>query len=386
MQYSSERVKQIPPYAFAEIKQEKEKLIAQGIDVIDLGMGDPDLPTHKHIVDKMKETLDDSANFKYPNPLGLLEYRQAVAHFYKKQYGIELDPETEVLTLIGSKEGTAHLVPALVDPGDYMLVPDPAYPVYEKATLLANGKYYKLPLLEKNNYLPQLSDVPKDVLEKTRLMFLNYPNNPTTACVDVKFFQEVCEFAKENNIVVAHDSAYNMVTYDHYKAPSILEANNARDVAVEIGTLSKTFNMTGFRIGYIVGNAKVIKSLAVLKGNVDTGQFMPIQKAATHALLGDYSCIDEYNEIYKERLTTVIEAWKSIGIDVEMPKSTYFVWAKVPEGNTSAEFAKFLLEKAGVVVTPGSIFGEYGESYFRIAVAVNTDRLKEAVERIKKVL
>ncbi|GIN20517.1 LL-diaminopimelate aminotransferase [Siminovitchia fordii] len=383
MRYRSNRVSSIPPYAFLEMKKNKEKLIEQNVDVIDLGMGDPDLPTHPHIVEKLMEELQDSNNLKYPNPIGCIEYRKAVAHFYKKQYDVDLNPETEVIALIGSKEGTANLIPALIDPGETVLIPDPAYPVYEMATILANGRCYKMPLEEKNNYEPEFSSIPDHVVKEARLMFLNYPNNPTTACVDVDFFQQACDFAKKNNLIVANDSAYNMVSYGEYKPPSILQANSAKEVAIEFGTLSKTFNMTGFRIGYMVGNAEVIKSLSILKGNIDTGQFTPIQKAAAYALQGDYRCIEEYNGIYESRLNAVVEALRSIGVDIEVPKAAYFVWARVPEGYTSAEFAQFVLEKTGVMVTPGTAFGEKGEGYFRIAVSVDSHRIQEAVTRIK---
>lgn len=384
MKYRSERVLGIPPYAFAEIKKEKGRLLKQNIDVIDLGMGDPDLPTHPHIVKKLMEELQEPSNFKYPNPLGSIEFRKAVAHFYKKQYDVDLDPETEIIALIGSKEGTAHLVPSIIDPGDTVIVPDPAYPVYQMATLLANGQPYKMPLKEKNGYKPAFSKIPGEVLKNAKLMFLNYPNNPTTACVDVDFFEDACNFAEEHNVIIAHDSAYNMVTYDGYKAPSILQAKNSKKVAVEIGTLSKTFNMTGFRIGYMVGNSEVIKSLALLKGNVDTGQFTPIQNAAAYALQNDYSGIERYNKTYQSRLEKIVKALQSIGVDIEnIPKSTYFVWAKVPDGYNSAQFAKTILEKTGVVITPGTVFGSNGEGYFRMAVAEDSMRIEEAVERIK---
>lgn len=387
MKYYSDRVAQIPPYMFAEIMKKKEQLINSGVKVIDLGMGDPDLPTPMHIVDKLQEELHNHENFKYPNFRGCKEFREAVAFFYKKQFNVDLDPETEVLALIGCKEGIAHLIPTVIDPGEYVLIPDPSYPVYRMATFLANGQYYSMPLLEENEFKPDFSKIPASILKKSRLMFLNYPNNPTTACVDLEFFQEACDFAKENQIILAHDSAYNMVTFDGYKAPSVLQAEGAKDIAVELGSLSKTFNMTGFRIGYIVGNKEVIRALSVYKSNTDTGQFTPIQKAAAHGLTSSYRCVDEYNAIYRERLEQVVDALQSIGIEINgVPKGTYFVWAKVPKGYTSSEFANLVLEKTGVIITPGSAFGPSGEGYFRMAVSVKTELIREAVERIKSSL
>lgn len=384
MKLRSKRVSAIPPYKFAEIKKEKERLIRNNVNVIDLGMGDPDLPTHPHIVQKLAEEIQVADNLKYPVFNGCIEYREAVAHFYKKQFNVDLDPETEILALIGCKEGIAHLVPSLIDPGETVLIPDPSYPVYRMATMLAGGHIHSLPLYEKNGYKPVFEDIPKSVVEQARLMFLNYPNNPTTACADVEFFQEACDFAQQEEIVIAHDSAYNMVTYNGYQAPSILQAKGAKNVAVELGSLSKTFNMTGFRIGYIVGNKEVIKSLSIYKSNTDTGQFTPIQKAAAHAFTSDYDCIDEYNDIYKNRLESMIKALENIGVEVsEVPKGTYFIWAKVPKNYTSTEFARLVLEKTGVIITPGSVFGPRGDAYFRMAVCVDNSLIREAVDRIQ---
>lgn len=385
MEFQSKRVSQIPPYMFAEIKQTKEKLVQSGVHVIDLGMGDPDLPTHDHVVEKLKDELQDHHNFKYPNFRGCQEYREAIAHFYKKQFDVVLDPETEILALIGCKEGVAHLIPSLIDPGDYVIIPDPSYPVYRMATYLANGNEYRLPLVEEHGYKPDFAEIPQAILAQSKLIFLNYPNNPTTAAVDVSFFQEACDFARSHGIAIANDSAYNMVTFDGYQAPSILQADGAKDIAVELGSLSKTFNMTGFRIGYIVGNKDIIQALSIYKSNTDTGQFTPIQKAAAHALMSGYECIDQYNAIYYRRIKEVTEALASIGIEVkETPKSTYFVWAKVPAGYTSKAFATAVLEKTGVIITPGSAFGPGGEGYFRLAVSVDETQLREAIERMKQ--
>ncbi len=384
MRFQSKRVAQIPPYLFAEINKKKAALIQSGVDVIDLGIGDPDLPTPAHIVDKLIEEMKDPKNLKYPSFVGCPEFRQAVASFYKRQYDVELDPDTEVLALIGSKEGLAHLIPTLIDPGDTVLIPDPGYPVYRMATYLANGEDYYMPLKQENNYEPQFDGIPEDIRQKAKLMFLNYPGNPTSATVDLAFFERAVSFAREHQIPIAHDSAYNMVTFDGYKAPSILQAAGAKEIAVEFGSLSKTYNMTGWRIGYIVGNKDIIKSLSTLKSNVDTGQFTPIQKAATFALNSDQSCITKHNQIYKERMDAMLDGLASIGVKVEPPKGSFFIWAPVPEGYTSTDFATQVLEQAGVIVTPGNAFGPSGEGYFRVSLSVPNERLYEAIHRIKE--
>lgn len=386
LRFQSKRVAQIPPYLFAEINKKKAALIQSGVDVIDLGIGDPDLPTPTHIVEKLIEEMQDPKNLKYPSFVGCAEFRQAVANFYKRQYDVELDPDTEVLALIGSKEGLAHLIPTLIDPGDMVLIPDPGYPVYRMATYLANGEDYYMPLKQENNYEPQFDMIPEDIRQKAKLMFLNYPGNPTSATVDLEFFDRAVSFAREHQIPIAHDSAYNMVTFDGYKAPSILEAAGAKEIAVEFGSLSKTYNMTGWRIGYIVGNKDIIKSLSTLKSNVDTGQFTPIQKAAAFALNSDQSCITKHNQIYKERMDAMLDGLASIGVKVEPPKGSFFIWAPVPEGYTSTDFATQVLEQAGVIVTPGNAFGPSGEGYFRVSLSVPNERLYEAINRIKEKL
>lgn len=383
MNYQSNRMGQIPPYLFAEINKKKAALVKAGVDVIDLGIGDPDLPIPPHIVDKLAEELKEPSNFKYPSFIGCVEYRQAVADFYSRQYKVDLDPETEILALIGSKEGIAHLIPALIDPGDYVLIPDPSYPVYRMATLLANGQYYNMPLLKENNFEPDFSLIPKAILDQSKLMFLNYPGNPTSATVDIEFFKRAVAFSKKHGIPIAHDSAYNMVTFSGYTAPSILQVAGAKDVAVEFGSFSKTYNMTGLRIGYVVGNKEIIKALTILKSNTDTGQFTVIQKAAAFALNSDQSCIAEHNSIYKKRMDATIEGLASIGIKVDPPKGSFFIWAQVPAGYTSTEFVTNVLEKTGVILTPGTAFGPSGEGYFRLSLSVPNERLFEAINRIK---
>lgn len=386
MRFQSKRVAQIPPYLFAEINKKKAAMIQSGVDIIDLGIGDPDLPTPEHIVEKLMEEMQDSKNLKYPSFVGCAEFRHAVVNFYKRQFDVELDPDTEVLALIGSKEGIAHLIPTLIDPGDMVLIPDPSYPVYRMATYLANGQYYNMPSKKENNYKPDFHAIPEEILNQSKLMFLNYPGNPTTATVDLGFFADAVSFARERLIPIAHDSAYNMVTFDGYKAPSILQADGAKEIAVEFGSLSKTYNMTGWRIGYIVGNKDIIKSLSIVKSNMDTGQFTPIQKAAAFALNGDQSCIVKHNQIYKERMNVVLDGLRSIGIQVEPPKGSFFIWAPVPKGYTSTEFAACVLEQTGVIITPGNAFGPSGEGYFRVSLSVPSERLYEAITRIKQKL
>jgi LL-diaminopimelate aminotransferase len=381
----SNRVAQIPPYVFAEINKKKAELLQAGVDVIDLGIGDPDLPTPRPIVDKLIEEMQHPVNLKYPSFIGCLEFRQAVADYYQRQFDVSLDPDTEVLALIGSKEGIAHLIPALIDPGDVVLIPDPSYPVYRMATTLANGQVYDMPLTEANSFQPDFDLIPEEMRQQAKLMFLNFPGNPTTATVDLDFFEQAISFAHKHQIPIAHDAAYNMVTYEGYQAPSILQAAGAREVAVEFGSLSKTYNMTGWRIGYIVGNKEIIRSLSMLKSNMDSGQFTPIQKAAAFALNGDQSSIATHNQIYWERMKVVAEGLASIGIKVEPPRGSFFIWAKVPEGYTSTSFVTKVLEQTGVIITPGHAFGPSGEGYFRISVSVPSERLLEAINRIKRI-
>ncbi|KAB7704768.1 aminotransferase class I/II-fold pyridoxal phosphate-dependent enzyme [Bacillus aerolatus] len=386
MRYQSQRIAQIPPYMFAEFKKKKLMMQKAGVDVIDLGIGDPDLPTPKHIRDKLIEEMAYPENFKYPSFIGCFEFRQAVADFYKQQFNVDLDPETEVLALIGSKEGLAHLVPSVIDPGEIVLAPDPGYPPYRMAVSLAGGQLFTMPLLKENNFEPEFQNIPENIANEAKLMFLNYPGNPTSATVDIDFFQRAVSFAEKNKIVIAHDAAYNMVTFDDYRAPSILQAEGAKETAVEFGSLSKTYSMTGWRIGYVVGNKEVIKALSVYKSNTDTGQFTPIQKAAAHALKSSQDCVKASNDIYAGRMKAMTDALASIGVNTAPARGTFFIWAPVPRGYTSAEFANTVLEKTGVIITPGHAFGTAGEGYFRISLSVPTDRLTEAINRMKKEL
>ncbi|ASN06064.1 LL-diaminopimelate aminotransferase [Virgibacillus necropolis] len=386
MKYKSNRLSNVPPYKFAEVQKMKKEALEAGVDVIDLGVGDPDLPTPKHIVNKLVEELQDPANLKYPSFAGSPEFREAVAAFYQKTYDVKLDPDTEVLALIGSKEGIGHLLPAVIDPGDYVLGPDPGYPVYRMATLLADGEYHNMSLEAAHGFKPNFDEIPNDILEKAKVMFLNYPSNPTGATVGIDVYERAIEFARKHKILVVTDSAYNMVTYNNYKSPSIMQVDGSKEFAVEFGSLSKAYCMTGWRIGYVVGNKEVIKSLSIYKSNVDTGVFTPIQKAAAHALTGDQSSVTEYNQVYKERMETMVAALQSIGIGTKPIHAGFFIWAPVPDGYTSEQFVATVLEQTGVIFTPGNIFGPGGEGYFRVSFSVPNERIQEAVERIREKL
>lgn len=380
------RIKKIPPYLFAEIDKKREAAIKRGVDVISLGIGDPDLPTPGYIIESLYRSVQNPANHQYPSYIGSLNFRKAVADWYRRRYNIELDPETEVMALIGSKEGIAHMFWAYIDPEDYALIPDPAYPVYKTGTIFAGGVPYIMPLRAENNFLPDLSAIGIEIAKKAKLMFLNYPNNPTASVASLEFFQRVVDFAREHNILVCHDSAYIDITFDGYKAPSILQAQGAKDVCVEFGSLSKPFNMTGWRIGYAVGNKEALANLAVIKTNIDSGQFNSIQDAAIDALKGPEDQINRMIEVYKKRRDLVVDTLKNIGIDIEKPKGTFYIWAPVPHGYTSAQFAEMLLEQTGVIVSPGNAYGNYGEGYFRISLTISEARLIEALERMKKYL
>lgn len=384
MHFVSKKVKSLPVYLFSEFQRKKKLLQQNGVDVIDLGIGAPDLSPPSFVMDELKVQLASVSNHRYSMYSGCEAFKEAVAQFYSKQYDVTLDPETEVLALIGSKEGIVHLVQTVINPNDSVLIPDPGYPVYKTAVELAGGTAIPLRLQKENNFIPQFDDVRKQLAERTKLMFLNYPSNPTAATIQLSTFTDAISFAKKYNILVAHDAAYNLITFNHYKAPSILQVKGARSNAVEFGSLSKSFNMTGWRIGYVVGNKDVIQALTHLKSNIDTSQFLPIQKAAAVALNSDFSAVERNNKIYKERMEAFYSALQSLGMHAEKPRGTIFIWAQVPLGYTSWGFANDLLDQAGVIVTPGSIFGKSGEGYVRIALTVTTDRLKEAIFRMKQ--
>ncbi|OKY77879.1 MAG: Diaminopimelate aminotransferase [Candidatus Methanohalarchaeum thermophilum] len=380
----SNRLRSLPPYLFAEIDQAKEKKISEGVDVIDFGVGDPDLPTPEHIVDRLDEAARNKENQGYPSYRGKEEFREAVSEWYKSNFNVDLDVEEEVISLIGSKEGIAHTPLAFVDPGEKTLVPDPSYPVYEIGTVLADGDPVSMPLKKENGFKPNLDKINRETAEEAKLMFLNYPNNPTAAVATGKYFKKVVDFAKKYDIIVCHDAAYSQITYD-FDAPSFLEVDGAKDVGVEFHSLSKTYNMTGWRIGFAVGNKDVLDGIGKVKTNVDSGVFQAIQEAAIEALSGSQDCVKENVKTYKERRDLLVEGIKSLGLDVEKPKATFYIWAEVPEGTDSMSFSKKLLEEGGIVATPGSGFGEYGEGYLRFALTKDLDRIEEAVERMEEI-
>jgi LL-diaminopimelate aminotransferase len=378
----ADRINSLPPYLFAAIDKAKSEIIRKGIDVINLGIGDPDMPTPPHIVDAMKKSVDNPDRHRYPSYEGMLSFRTAAADWYRRTMNVNLNPEDEVLTLIGSKEGIAHIPLAFLNPGDVSLVPDPGYPVYNIGSILASAKPFKMPLLAENEFLPDLEAIPNDVAKKSKLMFLNYPNNPTSATASIKFFEEVVDFANENKVIVVHDDAYSEMTYDGYKAPSFLNASGAKDVGIEMHSLSKTYNMTGWRLGFAVGNREILAGLGKVKTNVDSGAFEAIQEAGIAALAGPQDCVRDMNKIYKERRDALLTGLEELGLDVKPPKATFYVWAHV--NGKATDFSKMLLEKAGIVATPGIGFGEFGEGYVRFALTQPVDRINEAVNRMRK--
>ncbi|MGH7251021.1 MAG: LL-diaminopimelate aminotransferase [Nitrospiraceae bacterium] len=378
------RIKSLPPYLFAAIDEVKQNALARGMDIINLGIGDPDLPTPAPIIERLKQAAADPKNHQYPSYEGLLSFRQAVAAWYKRRFGVLLDPTSEVLTLIGSKEGIGHVPLAFVNPGDVVLVPSPGYPVYPVATGFAGGVAHLMPLTKKNAFLPDLGAIPKAVAKKAKLMFLNSPNNPTSVVMSKDYFKRVVAFAQTHEIIVCHDAAYSEIYYDGRRPASFLEVEGAKEVGIEFHSLSKTFNMTGWRLGFAVGNRQVLTALGKVKSNLDSGVFQAVQEAGMAALqLGD-SVTDGLRKIYQERRDVLVPGLKKLGFAVDPPPAAFYVWVAVPKGYTSASFTTHLLEKAGLVTTPGNGFGQAGEGYVRMALTAPKERLAEAVERIRK--
>ncbi len=372
----------LPPYLFVEITKKIAERKAKGEEVISFAIGDPDIPTPKNIVRKLCEAAQDPVNHRYPESDGLPEMRQAIAGWYEKRFGVILDPEKEVAPLIGSKEGIAHIALCLVDPGDFAIVPDPGYPVFSIGATLAGGRIYYVSLTERNNYLPDLNRIPVNVLEKTSVLWINYPNNPTGAVADLLFFEQVVEFAKKHNICVCHDNPYSEVAFDGYQPVSFLQAEGAREVGIEFHSFSKTYNMTGWRIGMAVGNPEVIKALKTMKSNLDSGIPQAIQLAAIEAFNGPQECIKEHNDIYQRRRDLLVETLNKMGLQAKPPKASLYVWAKIPDGYTSAEFAADLLDKVGVVVTPGIGYGRSGEGYIRLSLTIPDALLLKGLSRM----
>jgi LL-diaminopimelate aminotransferase len=381
----AQRLATLPPYLFAAIDKAKEEVRAKGMDIISLGIGDPDMPTPDFIIDALCQAAKRPANHQYPSYIGMMSYRQAVADWYNRRFGVTLDPNTEVLGLIGSKEGIAHFPTAFVDPGDVALIATPNYPVYGVTTEFCGGTPLYLPLTDENDFLPELDSIDNDTWKKAKLIYVNYPNNPTAATAPRSFYEKLIEKAKEFNVIVVHDAAYTEVYFDDAKKPlSIMEIPGGKDVAIEFHSLSKTYNMTGWRLGMAVGNPSLVKGLAKVKEQMDSGIFQAVQEAGVVALnQGDEFCVG-LRQIYKERRDVVVNALHKIGISCRVPEASFYIWSKVPKGFTSQEFVTKLLMETGVVTTPGNGFGKPGEGYFRISLTVDTELLKEAVLRISR--
>jgi LL-diaminopimelate aminotransferase len=380
----SRRMQNLPPYHFANAAKRIAERRAVGIDVINLSMGDPDLPTPDEVIDALCEAAHDPINQRYPEYRGMGDLLIAIKRWFQARFMVGLAPETEILPLIGSKEGLAHLPLALLDPGDVALVPDPYYPVYRSSVALAEAEAYLIPLDPQAGYLPDLESIPPDVLRRAKMLWLNYPNNPTGACAPADFFHHAVRFAREHDILLVHDMAYSEISYDGYRPMSLLEIPGAKDVAVEFHSFSKSFNMAGFRLGFLAGNATIVDALGQLKSNIDTGIFRPIQRAAIRALSLSREWIAERNAIYQRRRDLVVATCNTVGMKAATPKAGLYVWAAVPPGRTAAEFAMWLLDEVGVFVTPGTNFGAGGEGFVRISLTVPDKRLEEAMARLER--
>jgi LL-diaminopimelate aminotransferase len=373
----------LPPYLFAELDRLKREVLQRGVDVISLGIGDPDLPTPDHIVSRLREAAANPVNHRYPDYEGLERFRAAAVGWYRRRFEVTLDPGREACALIGSKEGIANFPTAMVDPGDIVLIPDPGYPVYYSGCVFNGGEPYFMTLRKQNGFLPDLRAIPGEVARRAKLMWLNYPNNPTAATAERVFLKEAVEFCLKNDIVLAHDFAYSEIAFDGYRSPSILEVDGARECAVEFHSLSKTYSMTGWRVGFVVGNAQAIGALGRVKTNIDSGVFQAVQEAAIAALEGSEDKLHEYCSIYQQRRDLMVDALQALGLECQRPRATFYIWAEIPKGYTSASFAERVLKETGVVITPGSGFGKGGEGFVRFSLTVAGDRLKEAAERIR---
>ncbi len=383
---TASRIEHLPPYLFAEIDRKKAEKVAQGIDVISLGIGDPDTPTPDHIVDVMAEAIRNPENHQYPSYYGAKRYRDAAAQWMKNRFDVDVDPDDETVALIGSKEGLAHIFLAFVDPGDYTLVPGCGYPVYHTGGILAGGKSHFMPMTEENNFLADFESTPPEILAKAKMMFLSYPNNPTSAIATPEYFDKAIAFAKKHDLLLIHDNAYCEIGFDGYEPISLMERPGAKEVAIELFSCSKAYNMTGWRVAFAVGNSMAIKALGTVKSNIDSGVFTAVQDAAIEALLGPQDRVHELVEMYQHRRDLVIEGLAKIGLKAHPCKGTIFVWVKVPEGYDSAGFATKVLEEANVIIAPGNAYGPSGEGYIRISLATPDDRLIEALARIEATL
>jgi len=378
-------VKNLPPYLFATIDKMKQEAKSKGVDLIDLSIGDPDLPTPVHIVEAMKTAVAKPEHHRYPSYEGMLAYREAVANWYKRRFHVDIDPSTEALSLIGSKEGIGHIPLAFVEPGDTVLVPSPGYPVYPVSVMFAGGENYIMPLREDNGFLPDFKSIPEETLKKAKLMFINYPNNPTSAVAPRAFYEDVVALAERYNIIVCHDAAYSEIYFDNEKPLSFMQIEGAKDVGIEFHSLSKTYNMTGWRIGVAVGNRNVLAGLGKIKSNLDSGVFQAVQEASITALNTDEKVLSDIRNTYQDRRDILYEGLKGLGIEVARSKASFYLWAKVPKQFDSSSFVAHILENAGVLTTPGNGFGAPGEGYVRFALTVPVQRMNEAVERLRKV-
>ena len=379
----SNRIESLPPYLFAQISKIIAKKKEEGVDVISLGIGDPDLPTPQRIINKLVDAANIPANHRYPESEGLPEFRQAVASYYKSRHNVELNFEDEVTSLIGSKEAIINFSLCVINPGDYALVTDPGYPVYEIGTMLAGGESYKLPLTAEQDWLPDLDSIPDDILTKSKILWVNYPNNPTGAIANDDFYKKVIAWGIKHDIIIAHDLAYSEVTFDGYAAPSILEYPNAKDICIELNSLSKSYNMTGWRIAMAVGNKDLVQALRTIKSNIDSGAPQAIQEMAIEALTGPRDDIVEHNKIYQLRRDKVVTSLEQLGLIVNNPKASLYVWAKIPSNEeSSATFVSKIIDETGVVLTPGNGYGEYGEGYIRVSLTTPDDQLDEALQRL----
>ena len=378
----SGRLDKLPPYLFVEINRKIAEKQAKGEDIISFAIGDPDMPTPQHVIDQLCQAAQDPANHRYPETAGLPELCQAIARWYERRFEIVLDPNKEVLPLIGSKEGIGHISFCLIDPGDLALVPDPGYPVYSMSTILAGGEPYYIPLSEEHDFLPDLEAIPEKIAGKAKLLWLNYPNNPTGGVAELDFFEKAVRFAKKHNVAICHDAPYTEVAFDGYRPPSFLQAPEAREVGIEFHSLSKTYNMTGWRIGMAVGNARIIDALFRFKSNLDSGIPQAIQRAAIEAFTGPQDCIGERNTVYQQRRDKLAKALNDIGLRARLPKASFYIWARIPDGYTSAGFTAELLDKTGVAVTPGLGYGSAGEGYIRLSFTLPDDRLEEGIRRL----
>ena len=383
MQFAK-RLEKIPPYLFAEINRKRDELVARGVDIINLGVGDPDKPTPTHIIQAMHEAIDDPSTHNYPPYQGTKDYLKAAAEWMQRRFGVTgLNPATEVVSSVGSKEAIHNTFLAFVEPGDYTLIPDPGYPVYRTSTIFAGGEAYTMPLRREYGFLPDLDAIPQEVARKAKLLWINYPNNPTGAVATLEFFEELVAYCQHYDILLCHDHAYAEMAYDGYKPPSVLQVQGAKDVAIEFHSLSKSYNMTGWRVGFVVGNAQAIKGLSQVKTNIDSGVFKAIQRAAIAGFQTTDEQLQQIMSVYQKRRDIIVEGLKSLGWPMEAPKATLYIWAPVPQGYSCNDFVNLLLDKCGIIVPPGNGYGANGEGFFRIALTIADERMQEAIQRMR---